>query len=79
LTQFAHSRKVTWAVVTVLLAIAILGTLWIPLYARSTPELGPFPFFYWFQLVWVPLTAALCRISYLLLQDTPDGPAEDRK
>lgn len=81
MTQYGHSRKspATWTVVTVLLAIAILGTLWIPLYARSAPKLGPFPFFYWFQLIWVPLTASLCRICYLLLRARPDGPAENRK
>jgi Na+/melibiose symporter-like transporter len=81
MTQYAHSRKspATWTAVTVLLAIAILGTLWIPLYARSAPKLGPFPFFYWFQLIWVPMTAILCRICYLLLQARPDGPAENRK
>jgi hypothetical protein len=81
MTQYAHSRKspATWTAVTVLLAIAILGTLWIPLYARTAPKLGPFPFFYWFQLIWVPLTAGLCRISYLLLRARPDGPAEERK
>lgn len=78
MTQYAHSRKspATWTAVTVLLAIAIFVTLWIPLYARSTPKLGPFPFFYWFQLIWVPLTALLCRICYQLLRARPDGPAE---
>jgi hypothetical protein len=81
MTQYARSRKspAAWTAVTVLLTIAILGTLWIPLYARTTPELGPFPFFYWFQLIWVPLTATMCRISYLLLRTRPDGPAEERK
>jgi Na+/melibiose symporter-like transporter len=78
MTQYAHSRKspATWTAVAVLLALAILGTLWIPLYARSTPKLGPFPFFYWFQLIWVPLSAVLCRICYLLLRVRPDRPAE---
>jgi hypothetical protein len=81
MTHYAHPRKstATWTVVTVLLAIAILGTLWIPLYARSAPTLGPFPFFYWFQLIWVPVTAVLCRICYLLLRARPDGSAQHRK
>jgi hypothetical protein len=81
MTQYAHSRKspATWTAVTILLAIAILGTLWIPLYARSAPKLGPFPFFYWFQLIWVPLTAGLCRICYLLLRPGPADPRENRK
>jgi hypothetical protein len=59
----------TWGAVTVLLIIAIIGTLWVPIYARSMPELGPFPFFYWYQLIWVPLTAAILWICYLLLRN----------
>jgi hypothetical protein len=61
----------TWGAVAVLLVVAIAGTLWVPLYARLLPKLGPFPFFYWYQLIWVPLTAVLCWICYLLLRKTP--------
>jgi hypothetical protein len=57
--------------VTALLIVAIVGTLWVPLYARSMPKLGPFPFFYWYQLIWVPSTAVLCWIGYLLLRNRP--------
>jgi len=57
--------------VTVLLIVAIVGTLWVPIYARSTPKLGPFPFFYWYQLIWVPISSALCWICYLLLRAQP--------
>ncbi len=60
-----------WGTVTVLLAVAIGGTLWVPLYARSLPALGPFPFFYWYQFIWVPLSAVLCWICYLLLRTKP--------
>jgi hypothetical protein len=77
MTKHAHSGKspATWATVTILLALAILGTLWVPLYARSAPRLGPFPFFYWFQLIWVPLTAVLCWICYLMLRARPGAGA----
>ena len=51
-----------------LLGIAIAGTLWVPIYARSGPKLGPVPFFYWYQLIWVPVTSVLCWACYLLLQ-----------
>jgi Protein of unknown function (DUF3311) len=67
-----------WGVVTVLLVVAIFGTLWVPIYARYLPKLGNFPFFYWYQLIWVPVTAALCWICYLLLRTKPTtgaGPA----
>jgi Protein of unknown function (DUF3311) len=58
----------TWVTVMVLLIVAITGTLWVPIYARSLPKLGAFPFFYWYQLIWVPTTAVLCWICYLLLK-----------
>jgi hypothetical protein len=70
MTQPAPVGKspVTWGVVAVLLAAAIIGTLWVPIYARSRPALGPCPFFYWYQLIWVPMTAVLLWICYLLLR-----------
>jgi hypothetical protein len=67
-----------WGVVAVLLVVAIMGTLWVPIYARYLPKLGNFPFFYWYQLIWVPVTAVLCWICYLLLRTRPttgSGPA----
>ena len=59
------------AVVAVLLTVAVVGALWVPIYARMLPKLGAFPFFYWYQLILVPVTALLCWISYLLLRTRP--------
>jgi len=59
------------AAVTVMLTVAILGALWVPIYARVLPMRGDFPFFYWYQLILVPVTAILCWISYLLLRTRP--------
>ena len=63
--------------VTILLLVAVLGTLIVPIYARSSPKLGSFPFFYWYQLLWVPVTALLTTICYLIttrvVRPTPDG------
>jgi hypothetical protein len=67
----AGKSPATWGTVAVLLIVAIMGTLWVPIYARSGPELGPFPFFYWYQLIWVPMTGLLCWICYLLLKTKP--------
>lgn len=47
-----------------LLAIPFLGLLYPPLYARHDPELFGFPFFYWYQLAWVPATALLTFLVY---------------
>jgi hypothetical protein len=47
-----------------LLFPAYVGLLWVPFYARTDPELFGFPFFYWYQLAWVPLTALLTWVVY---------------
>ena len=48
----------------VLLIIPLIATLWVPFYAGSSPELGGFPFFYWYQFLWVLITAALTAVVY---------------
>jgi hypothetical protein len=80
MAQPAPSRKspATLGGVAVLLIVAIIGTLWVPIYARSMPKLGDFPFFYWYQLIWVPLTAAILWICYLLLRTKPTLDARPR-
>jgi hypothetical protein len=47
-----------------LLVLPFLGLLYPPLYAKTDPELFGFPFFYWYQLLWVPVTALLTFIVY---------------
>ena len=65
-----------WITVAILLLIAICGALFVPIYARATPMLGDFPFFYWYLLIWVPVVAVLCMISYLLLRKPGTGGEE---
>lgn len=60
--------------VAVMLTVAVLGALWVPIYAHLLPKLGDFPFFYWYQLILVPVTATLCWICYLLLRTKPAAP-----
>jgi hypothetical protein len=38
--------------------------LWAPLYASEDRVFFGFPFLYWYQLAWVPLTAALTYVVY---------------
>ena len=57
-----HQRK---SIVTaVLLLIPYLGLLCVPLYNRRDPELFGFPFFYWYQMLWIPLTVLLIWLAY---------------
>jgi len=69
----------TWLAVTILLLFAIGAALWVPLYARAQPKLGPFPFFYWYQLMLMPVVAIAAWLSYLMLRPsrpkgTPHAP-----
>jgi uncharacterized membrane protein len=60
--------------ITLLLAVGVAGTLIVPIYARTGPKLGAFPFFYWYQLIWIPIVAVLASIAYLLTRrTTPDA------
>jgi hypothetical protein len=70
MTHHSPRRKHTaaWTLVTILLVIAVAGTLVVPVYARSTPALGGFPFFYWYQLLWVPVVGILAGIAYFALR-----------
>ena len=54
-----HSRK--WYL---LLVLPYLGLCFPALYARSTPALWGFPFFYWYQFLWVPLTSLVIYLVY---------------
>jgi hypothetical protein len=47
-----------------LLVLPFLALLFPPLYADEDPELFGFPFFYWWQFLWVFLTAGICGIVY---------------
>jgi hypothetical protein len=47
-----------------LLLPSYAGLLWVPLYADAKPELFGFPFFYWYQFAWVPLTAGITYFVY---------------
>ncbi|MEJ7628640.1 MAG: DUF3311 domain-containing protein [Nocardioidaceae bacterium] len=52
----------------VLLTIPLLALLLVPIYARSGPELLGFPFFYWYQLLWVFLAAGLTHSAYVVIR-----------
>ena len=73
-----RARVASWIVIGVLLAAALVGTLWVPFYNQLTPALGGFPFFYWYQLMWVPIVAIVSGIAYLLsrLAQRDNAPPE---
>ena len=48
-----------------LLLLPYVGLCFPQLYTRATPALIGFPFFYWYQFLWVILTSAILTIYYI--------------
>lgn len=55
-----------WHWARVLLIIPFVAVLWVPFYNRTEPTLWGFPFFYWYQLLWVILSVLVIGLVYLL-------------
>jgi hypothetical protein len=60
------AHPITSAAIFVLVAAAILCTLIVPIYARITPKIGDFPFFYFYLLAYVPVAAIALGIAGVL-------------
>jgi hypothetical protein len=54
----------------ILLLLPFIGLLWVPFYNFQDPALFGFPFFYWYQLAWVPISSLLIWLVYR--SRTPD-------
>jgi hypothetical protein len=48
----------------VFLLVPFVGLLWVPFYNSPEPALFGFPFFYWYQLAWVPISSLLIWLVY---------------
>ena len=63
------------AIAGVLLLLPIVALLWVSTYAKVEPKLGGFPFFIWYQFLWVFLCSACTYAAYrLVLKARPHRP-----
>jgi hypothetical protein len=69
------AHPITSAAVAVLVTAAILGTLIVPIYARITPKIGDWPFFYFYLIAYIPVAAFVLWIANLL-QRRLEPPAQ---
>jgi Protein of unknown function (DUF3311) len=65
----AH-RLPTGAAVTagLLLAVPLIALALVGTYASDSPTLWGFPFFFWYQLLWVLLTPVFTGLAYLVIK-----------
>ena len=72
-----HTDKPKMIAAGVLLLIPIVALMAVPSYTRTDPELFGFPFFFWYQFLWVFLCSAMTWCAYLLtLSARRDQPAD---
>ena len=57
-------RAVVWA--RLLLLLPFIAMLWVSSYDSAEPMWVGIPFFYWYQLLWVLLGAAIAAVVYLV-------------
>jgi hypothetical protein len=58
------ARPVVWA--RLLLLIPFAASLWVPFYNSVEPSVAGIPFFYWYQLLWIIIGAAIIAFVYRL-------------
>jgi Protein of unknown function (DUF3311) len=52
--------------IAILIVADIFFALCTPIYSRLTPKLGDFPFFYWYLLIFMPVTSVALWLATLL-------------
>ena len=59
------SRATRLFVYALFLVVAVV-TLAVPFYNRTEPSIGGIPFFYWFQVAWILVSAVATGLAYRL-------------
>jgi hypothetical protein len=75
--QMSSRVRTPLIIAGVLLGIAIVVPLLVPTYAREDPKLWGFPFFYWYQLLWVFICAALVVGAHRLVRQHEERKREE--
>lgn len=73
------AHKGLLALAAVLLAIPVLALLWVDSYARVEPTLAGFPFFIWYQFLWVFLCSAMTWAAYRVIDLARPGRGGGKK
>ncbi|MGN6651340.1 DUF3311 domain-containing protein [Trinickia sp.] len=54
-----------------LLVVPWIAMIWVPSYNKVEPQLAGFPFFYWYQLFWVLVSAVITGLVYFKTKAKP--------
>jgi hypothetical protein len=67
--QSEHRQRGHWSWWYLLFVVQFVAMLWPPFYNKAEPYLMGVPFFYWYQMLWVIISAVLTAIVYLATDD----------
>ncbi|HEY0300419.1 MAG TPA: DUF3311 domain-containing protein [Rhizomicrobium sp.] len=67
------SRRGRFRPIHLLLLIPYLAMLWVPSYNRIEPMIAGIPFFYWYQMLWIVLGAAVMIPVYFADERNGEG------
>jgi hypothetical protein len=65
----ARKKRGGWSWWYLLFVVQFAVALWPPLYNRVAPAWNGMPFFYWFQLLWVIVSAVFTAVVYFATDD----------
>jgi hypothetical protein len=65
----AHGKRYGWSWWYLLFILQFIAVLWPPFYNRAEPSWIGLPFFYWYQLLWVIISAVITAFIYLVTAD----------
>jgi hypothetical protein len=68
-TSSGSEKRSGWSWWYLLFLIQFVAVLWPPFYNRIEPTWIGIPFFYWYQLAWVIISAILTAIVYFATDD----------
>jgi hypothetical protein len=72
--QTEPRKYAQWSWWYLLFVVQFAALLWPPFYNKAEPSLFGVPFFYWYQMLWVIISAVLNAIVYLATEERPAGP-----
>ena len=60
-----------------LLLVPFIAILWVPFYASAEPSLFGIPYFYWYQFLWILISAVLTAIVYFATREAEGATTDD--
>jgi hypothetical protein len=64
-----QTKRGGWSWWYLLFLVQFVAVLWPPFYNKAEPYLMGIPFFYWYQLLWVIISAVFTAVVYFAVDE----------